>query len=171
MIKKFSIMLLALVLLLSFSSCFKDNHTTTPQDNSKVLATVDGKNITEQNLKMAMTNSVFTEKQMLEKLIDDQLLLIKAKELNLSVSDNEAKAEMQKQKDLIESAINKEEVLATLKDFIKKLGITDDEYWNTYAVQAYKATLTIGKTREKLGTDLDKTLKELRAKTNIEYFN
>jgi uncharacterized protein YqgV (UPF0045/DUF77 family) len=43
-------------------------------------------------------NSIFTDKSMLEKLIDDELLMIKSKELKIKVSNMETKAEVKKQK-------------------------------------------------------------------------
>lgn len=105
---------------------------------------------------------------MLEKLIEDEMLLVKAKELKINISDKEAKAEMLKQKNLIDKAHNNEaEVI--INDFIKKLGITEEDYWNTYAIEGYKSALTIGKTREKLGSDIEKILKELRKKLKINY--
>jgi hypothetical protein len=124
---------------------------------------------------MARTNSIFTEEQMLEKLIDDELILLKAKELKVTVTDKEAKAEAKKQKDLYENTLkkvnNKNELKAAMDDFIKKLGITEEEYWNSYVVQGCKTALIAAKTKEKLGADVENTLKELRTKAKINYYN
>ncbi|ERI93901.1 hypothetical protein HMPREF1982_01336 [Clostridiales bacterium oral taxon 876 str. F0540] len=172
--KKISTLLVALIFVIGITACSSQKMATI-KDTSKVLATVEGKNITQQMVDMARTNSTFTEKQMIEKLLDDELILLKAKELKITVTDKEAKAEAKKQRNLYEDTLqkadNKDEVKATMDDFIKKLGITEEEYWNSYVVQAYKNALILGKTREKLGTDTEKTLKELRAKAKINYYN
>lgn len=155
--------------MLVLSACSSNKDKVALNDNSKVLAIVEGKNITQQNVELARLSSTFSEREMLEKLIEDELLLVKAKELKINISDKEAKAEMLKQKDLIDKADNKNEAKAIINDFIKKLGITEEEYWNTYAIKGYKSVLIIGKTREKLGSDIEKTLKELRTKLKINY--
>ena len=93
---------------------------------SKVLATLDGKNITQQQVDKARIGSLFSEKEMLEKIIDEELLFEKAKDLQISVSDKEAKTEVKKQRDMfndiVKKADNKAEVKATMDDLIKKIG-------------------------------------------------
>jgi hypothetical protein len=172
--KKISTMLISLIFVVGITACASQKMPTI-KDTSKVLVTVEGKNITQQMVDMTRTNSTFTEKQMLDKLIDDELILIKAKELKITVTDKEAKAEAKKQRDLYEDALqkadNKNEVKTTMDDFIKKLGITEEEYWNSYVVQAYKGVLITAKTKDKLGADIEKTLKELRVKAKINYYN
>ncbi len=85
------------------------------------------------------------------------------------------KAEVKKQRnlyeDILKTADNKYEIRTTMDNIIKKSGLTENEYWNTYAVQGYKNALIIGKTREKLGADIERTLKELRLKAEINYYN
>ena len=174
MIKKIPTLLLSLVLTFGITACSSENKVTL-KDTSKVLATVNGKNITQQQIDMARIGSVFSEKEMLEKVIDEELLLEKAKDLKISVSDKEAKAEAKKQRKLFEemlkNADNKDELKTTMDNIIKKVGITEEEYWNSYAVQGYKMALIIGKTREKLGVDTEKILKDLREKSKISYYN
>jgi hypothetical protein len=168
-----STLFLLTVFLILLTAYLNNTKKVAIEDDSKVLATVDGKNITQQMVDMVKINSGFSEKQILAKLIDDELLISKAKELKISVSDKEAKSEAQKQKKIIEDMLikanNSEEIKNTIDNFIKKLGITQSKYWNSYAVQGYKNALTIAKTKEKLGAGLEKTLKELRAKANISY--
>lgn len=53
---------------------------------------------------------------------------------------------------------------------INTLGLTEEEYWGVYAVQGYKRALIICETREKLGEDIDKTLKGLREEVEIKYY-
>lgn len=162
------------MLVLGTTSCFKENNATL-KDTSKVLVTVNGVNITQEQIDMTRVNSIFSEKEAIEKAIDNELLFEKAKDLKISVSDKEAKAEAKKQRnlyeDMLKTADNKNEIRTAMDNIIKKSGLTEDEYWNTYAVQGYKNALIIGKTREKLGVDIEKTLKELRSKLEINYYN
>jgi uncharacterized cupredoxin-like copper-binding protein len=174
MIKKIPTLLLSLVLTFGITACSSENKVTL-KDESKVLASVNGKNITQQQVDIARINSIFSEKEAVEKAIDKELLLEKAKELKINVSNKEAKAEAKKQRDLYEDMLNKadnkDEFKTTMDNLMKILGLTEEEYWNSYAVQGYKNALTIGKTREKLGADTEKTLKELRVKAKINYYN
>jgi hypothetical protein len=159
------------MVFLTLASCSKSKDIFTLKDDSKVLATVEGKDITKQQVDIIIKTSFLSEKEIIEKLIDNELLFIKSKELKISVTDDETKAEVQRNRDLIEKADNKEEAKAIIEDVIKILGITEEGYWDTYAIQAYKRTLIIGKTKQKLGSDTDETLKLLREKAKIEYFN
>lgn len=94
-----------------------------------------------------------------------------ADKLKVNASDDEAESEMKKQRSLIEKADNKSEIKETINDIIKQLGITEEEYWNSYVIGAYKRALIIGKVRKKLGADTDKTLKQLREKADIKYYD
>lgn len=171
---KISTLLLFLILVLGVTACSKENKVSV-KDTSKVLATVNGKNLTQQQIDMTRVGSIFSEKEAIEKAIDKELLLEKAKDLKISVSDKEAKAEAKRQKELYENALekadNKDELKTNLDNFIKKLGLSEEEYWDSYAVQGYKNALIIVKTREKLGADTEKILKELRTKAKINYYN
>lgn len=172
--KKILASLLSLIFALGITACSRESKVTL-KDTSKVLASVNGKNITQQQIDMARIGSTFSEKEAIEKAIDEELLLEKAKELKINVSDKEAKAESKKQRKLYEdmpkNTANKDEVKTTLNNLIEKLGLTQEEYWNSYAVQGYKNALIIGKTKEKLGADTERTLKELRIKAKINYYN
>lgn len=169
--KLFSVLLLLTTVVLILASCSKSKDVVTLKDNSKVLATVEGKNITQQQVDIIIKTSFLSEKEIIEKLIDNELLLTKSKELKIRVTDDEAKAEVQRNRELIEKADNKEEAKALIADIIKLLEITEQEYWETYVVQAYKSTLIIGKTKQKLGNDIEETLEQLREKAKIEYYN
>lgn len=157
--------------MLLISSCFKSKDKVIIKDNSKVLATVNGKSITQLNVDIARKTSTFSEKEMIEKIIDDELLLTMADKLKVNASDDEAESEMKKQRSLIEKADNKSEIKETINDIIKQLGITEEEYWNSYVIGGYKRALIIGKVRKKLGAETDKTLKQLREKADIKYYD
>lgn len=172
--KKITVVLVSLIFAVGLTACSSENKSAF-KDNSKVLATVNGKDITQLQIDITRIGSSFSEKEAVEKAIDKELLLEKAKDLNVNVSEKEAKDEAKKQRDLyddmVKQADNKDEVKSTLNNLIKTLGITEEEYWNSYAIQAYKNALIIGKTREKLGVDIEKILKELKTKANIKYYN
>lgn len=160
-----------LVFLITLVAFPKKEDKLTLKDDSKVLAKVNGANITQQQVDTLRKSSIFSEKEMIEKLINDELLLIKAKDLKIKVTDKEAKAETEKNRELIERAEDIEDVKATIEDIILKLGVTEEEYWDKYAIQSYKRLMTIGKTRQSLGADVDKVLKQLREEVKIEYYN
>lgn len=86
------LMFIMLVMFIMFlPACINNEDKITIKDDSKVLATVDGNNITEQMVELAALTSTFSSEEMLEKIIDNELLLIKAKELKINVSDKDAK--------------------------------------------------------------------------------
>ncbi|QGU94334.1 hypothetical protein GOM49_03730 [Clostridium bovifaecis] len=119
---KTSTLILFLMLVLGITVCSNENKITV-KDASKVLATVNGKKITQQQIDMARISSIFPEKESIEKSIDEELLLEKAKDLKISIPDNEAKTEVKKQRDLYEDMLNKadnkDEVKITLDNLIK----------------------------------------------------
>ena len=96
MIKKILILFIAIMLIISFNSCSNSKDSMPDTDNSKVLAIVDNVKITRQQVDIKKKDSyfsqrVFSDREVLDKIIEEQLLLIKAKELNITMSDNEVK--------------------------------------------------------------------------------
>lgn len=96
--KKISVLLLSLVFAMGILACSVEKKAAF-QDTSKVLASVNGKNITQQQIDMTRIGSIFSEKEAIEKAIDTELLLEKAKDLKISVSNKEAKSEVKKQRE------------------------------------------------------------------------
>lgn len=74
--KKISVLLVSLIFSLVITACAGE-HKVALKDTSKVLVSVDGKNITQQQKDMVRISSVFSEKEAIEKAIDEILLFEK----------------------------------------------------------------------------------------------
>src|SRR5665648_1198821 len=93
---RFLIIFIAIMLTMSLVSCSNSKDNMSVTDKSKVLATVDSAEITQRQVDTRKKDSdfsqrVFSDREVLDKIIEDQLLLIKAKELNITMSDDEVK--------------------------------------------------------------------------------
>lgn len=161
--KKFLIIFITVMIIMLFASCSSSNYIISSTDNSKVLATVDNVKITQQQVDTRKKDSdfsqqgkVFSDKEVLDKIIEEKLLLIKAKELNITMSDDEVKK-------------NYDEML-------KQMNYTgysnlDANKIDRNTLEALRNTFIIQKTREKLGSDVDQVLNQLRQEIKIKYYD
>lgn len=161
--KKFLIIFITVMIIMLFASCSSSNYIISSTDNSKVLATVDNVKITQQQVDTRKKDSdfsqqgkVFSDKEVLDKIIEEKLLLIKAKELNITMSDDEVKK-------------NYDEML-------KQMNYTgysnlDANKIDRNTLEALSNTFIIQKTREKLGSDVDQVLNQLRQEIKIKYYD
>ena len=161
--KKVSLLLVILVFLITFCACSNGDNKVDLKVNSKVIATVGGVNITQQQLDFKRNDStysgqgkVFSDKEVLEDLIDEQVLLIKAKELNINMSDNEVK---ENYKGMLKSMSYKQYVNG------------DEEKIDKNSIEGLRNVFILQKIKEKLGTDTDQSLKQLRKLVKIKYYN
>ncbi len=161
--KKFSIVFIAIMLIISFTSCSNSKDSISSNDNSIVLAMVDNIEITQQQVdtrkkdsEFSQQEKVFSDKEVLDKIIEEQLLLIKAKELNITMSDNEVKESYKGMLQQISS---------------RKYVEGDENKIDTNTLEALRNTFVIQKTKDKLGSDIDKALKQLKEKVIIEYYD
>jgi hypothetical protein len=152
---KLSVFVMILVFIVIFCSCAKNDDKDMTKDNSKILVRIGDINITQADVDIDMT-STLSDKEILENLINDQLLLIKARELNISMSDKEVTTELNEMHKSM-SVILPKDVKATKYD--------------RAIFERFRNTFIIGKTRKKLGSDIEKELKQLREKTRIQYYN
>lgn len=161
--KRISLLLIVLVFIVSLCSCSNGNNNIPLKDNSKVLATVGDVNITQQQLdskKLDSTYSgqvkVFTDKEVLDDMIDEQLLLIKAKEFNIEMSDTEV---IKNYKGMLEAMSSRQYVKGDENKIDKK------------GIEGLRNIFLIQKTKEKLSSDIDITLKQLRQQVKIKYYS
>lgn len=161
--KKFSIVFIAIMLIISFTSCSNSKDSISSNDNSIVLAMVDNIEITQQQVdtrkkdsEFSQQEKVFSDKEVLDKIIEEQLLLIKAKELNITMSDNEVK---ESYKGMLQQMSSRKYVEG------------DENKIDTNTLEALRNTFLIQKTKDKLGSDIDKALKQLKEKVIIEYYD
>lgn len=103
----------------------------------------------KQNLDFTQTANeqpLYTEKEVTENLITDTSLITEAESQGLSVSYDEAKSYAEQTRSALEDmdSDQAEEMKNVLADYIKALGISEEEYWNEVAPKAYQESLTIG---------------------------
>lgn len=161
--KKISMVFTVLILMLSFSSCSDNKNNMSLIDNSKVLANVDNIKITQQQVDIRKKDSefsqqekAFSDKEVLDKIIEEQLLLIKAKELNITMSDNEVK---ENYKGMLEQMSSKQYVKG------------DEDKIDKNTLEALRNAFIIQRTKEKLGSDIDQTIKQLKQEVKIKYYD
>lgn len=119
---------------------------------NEVVAKVNGVGIIKKNFVMAKKNAVLnklgmSDKDVLFKLVEDELVLQEAKKRGYNLSD----AEAQKITDAQKAALQKSASYDKFKTFIKEVGVTENEYWkdaviknkNTSNRNNYKADLKI----------------------------
>ena len=159
--KRLLIIIISSIFILSLCAFYAG---TAAKSNSKIIAKVGDYIITQNDLNAQRKDScydqigkTFSDKEVLDDIVNDKLLLIKAKQLNINFSDQEikklykgmlmAKNSQPSYTEGDENNISKKE-LHYLRDFFQ-----------------------IQKVKQILGTDVDKTLNELRNNTTIVYYN
>jgi predicted small lipoprotein YifL len=160
---KFLIMLIAIMLTVSLASCSNNKDNMSYTDKSKVLARVDNAEITQEQVDTRKIDSEFfqqegefSDKEVLDKIIEEQLLLIKAKELNITMSDDEVK---QSYKEMLQ--------LMSSKQYVDG----DEEKLDKYAIEGLRNMFIIQKTKILLGLGIDTTLEQLRQEVKIKYYD
>ena len=89
---------------------------------------------------------ILSEKEITEDLITNTSLITEAETQDLSVSLEEAKAFAEQTRKSLEDLNTPEakESKELLTQYIKSLGISEEEYWNEVAPKAYQESLSIG---------------------------
>lgn len=147
--KKFSIGLIILMLVLSIFPFISGI------DNSRVLAVVDDQKITQHDVDMTKKDSEYSQrkdvsdKEVLDKIINNHLLLVRAKELNITVSDEEL--------DWVYGRLNYR-------------GNDKTDKGKKNMLEALRVMLTIEKARKKLGDNVGEELRQLKQRIKIEYY-
>lgn len=170
--KKFSIIFIIIILIVSFTACssnkgnISSSHSKksiSSNDNSKVLATIGNIKITQQQVDTRKKDSefsqqqrVFSDREVLDKIIEEQLLLIKAKELHITMSDNEVK---ENYKGMLQAMSSKRYVEG------------DENKIDKNTLETLRNIFIIQKTKERLGANIDQVLNQLRKKVKIKYYD
>lgn len=161
--RKFSIIFIAIILIMSLTSCSNSKNSISTNGNLKVLATVDNVKITQQQVdtrredsEFSQQEKFFSDREVLDKIMEEQLLLIKAKELNITMSDNEVK---ENYKGMLQQMSSKKYVEG------------DENKIDKNTLEALRNTFIIQNTKKKLGSDIDQALKQVREKVKIKYYD
>lgn len=99
-------------------------------------------------------DSAKAKKEAVNKIIEDTLLYNEAKKRKLTISKDEAVAFAKLQKEQLDKVENSDEVKKAIKNLIKGLGITEEEYWDNYVVEGYMKYNSIGKLRAEILKDV-----------------
>jgi len=109
-----------------------------------VAFTVNGEDITlsqfneRKELEQARGDSNVKDSDVIKSLVKNKLLLNEVKKRGIVISDEEAmKNSLQEKENLYGSGTSDKDREAVL-EYIKALGMSDDEYWNEYNVKQYK---------------------------------
>jgi hypothetical protein len=118
---------------------------------SDVVATINGSDVTKNEFDMykAFTNynHDYSDKELLDKIIEKTVLFDEATAEGFSVTDNEINAEIEKVRDLIAKDPEQSDFF---KNFIDGLGMTEEEYWEKIVFPGYKEVFTINKLSDSL---------------------
>jgi t-SNARE complex subunit (syntaxin) len=176
--------------------CNKDIILVTEMHTGNALVTFDGGKITSGDLVnyKKHKNSVLSDKQALEMMIERELLYKEAQAQDLTATSKEAKAESDKQKSMYKQ-FSTEEEKKEFEDILKELNISEKEYWNDYSPKSYRKTITIAKMKksieDKIYDDIiknhsdwgqaeikkgfeesySKAINDLKSKFNLKYVN
>lgn len=85
--------------------------------------------------------------QVKENFIKDKLLQQQAAKENLMVSRDEAKEYTEKMRRNFDESANTQ-TKESYHNYLSSVGITEDDYWNQYAVEAYQEALSIIKVKK-----------------------
>ena len=158
---------------------------------NEVVAKVNGVGIIKKDFVMAKKNATLnksgmSDKEVLFKLVENELVLQEAKKRGYNLSD----AEAQKITDVQKAALEKGATYDKFKTFLKEVGVTENEYWkdaviknkNTSHRNNYKADLKVNfakknqiKDMNSLETKFDdyfqEVIAELTSVANLEILN
>ena len=154
--KLFAAITVVAILVVGLSGC-------SAPDKPVVLATVDNIEITQEQVDTKKMESEFSQQdqdfsdtEVLDNIIEEQLLLIKAEALNIRMSDDEVK---QSYKEMLQ--------LMSSKQYVEG----DEDKLDKNAIEGLRNMLIIQKTKIVLGSDIDAALEKLRQEVKIEYYN
>lgn len=169
-----SILLVAIVMIIAVAASgtskwenfgFSFKNIYNDADKNKIIAKLDGESISKQEFdgkKVFLTYSYGKEpssQEVMEKVVNDKVLLIEAKKLDLYPTRDETLAYMQKIRSVkeraeIEGVKIDEESENSWHETLKGQGMTEEEYWkNEDTIKGYQAALAIAKVRGKLAQD------------------
>lgn len=123
------------------------------KDNT-IAFTINGEEITinkineKKELEQALGKTNIKDSEVVKSIIKNKTLLQQAKKLGVTVSDEEAKNASLHEKELLYDNHTSNEDREAVLEYIKSLGISEDEYWNVYNVKQYKDFLAVNKLYE-----------------------
>jgi len=159
--KKFPLLFTAIIFVLFVCACSKGSS----MNNSKVLATVGEVEITQQQIAAEKADNILStqgknlsDRELLDKLINEQLFLFKAKELNIKMSDKDVKNAYKEMK---------QSISYTESTYVEG----EEEKLDKNTIERLRRFFTVEKTKAALGSNIGEALKELSETVKIKYYN
>ena len=119
--------------------------------SDRIVATINGEKITQKvfdkNKYVFNLNHTYTDKEVLDKMIERRVLFAQAVSEGLEVGDEEVSAAVQTVKTTVEQDKEQAEFL---NSYLEGLGISDEQYWTEIVPKEYKQVLTIDKLYQQL---------------------
>lgn len=141
--------------------------------NSRVIAKVDNESIMENDLKIKkiFNDNNLSDDKILDGLIEHKVLLHDAEKQNIMPSDAEVQNEVNEVRKKVQYD---SDALKKIKDYQKRLGISQDTYWNEIVFDAYKENMGIDKLikkedRIKNNTSYERTMNDLYNKAKQDH--
>lgn len=128
----------------------------------KVIVKIDNEIITENDIKNFRNLTTFSDQDILNKLIEDDILFLMAKENGIKVSKKDLHNLVLQSKNSLKQC--SEEEKSKLNNIIKALNLTSEEYWNKYAPPTYAKAIMVGKMKTKIKDDIYKEIIEKHPK-------
>jgi len=144
-------------------------HKNNKDKPEEVVAIVNGKEIKSKNVKaikeaQEIMNINKSEKEIIETIIIDHLLLKESEKHNITVTDEEVNNIIEFQK---EALSNNKETYSELTDYVKALDMTEEEYWQMLR-PIYKKRAILGKHKQLLKEEfINSNKNSLNKNTNI----
>ncbi len=137
----------------------------------RVFLTVNGEPITERwwttaydNVRLNPKNAQMPEEEAkvaaLHSILRQAVLYTEALKKGFLVSEEEAKSFAEEQRKLLEAPEADPEGKEFLKELLKGMGITEEEYWSQMALASYRVTLTINRLKDSLRQSLPAPIPE-----------
>ena len=119
--------------------------------SDRIVATINGEKITQKvfdkNKYVFNLNHTYTDKEVLDKMIERRVLFAQAVSEGLEVGDEEVSAAVEAVKTTVEQDKEQAEFLSS---YLEGLGISDEQYWTEIVPKEYKQVLTIDKLYQQL---------------------
>ena len=130
------------------------------EDDNPVIAKVDDKNIYQTELDIKKKTSYKSDDEILKDIIIKKLIKLEAKEMNISISDEELETFINSQRDFyLKNTNEKDEGYVLIKGICDKMSITMAEYYDLPEVrEAYYSYLLEGKVLNSILLQHKKTL-------------
>jgi len=123
----------------------------------KPFIKIDGKAFTNKEftefqisrniVELSNGNSLLSDEQIKDEFIQNAVLEEEAEKQNIVVDESEAEKFTKHMRQILKQSSD-EYAIQFLQDYLSALGISEDEYWDRYAVLAYKKALKISKLKQ-----------------------